>query len=994
MKFITTRIFRYCPKTGKIVGLRPLEDRKHWMFPLIGIAASVWFLVRVIPKPTRAGYPCQRVALPLASSFLLWILGISASALALSRTKLKSTQRRFVNLAVCLAVMGLSFGMLDVNAKVLKAVEYTPHPANSPIGVARGLMPGRVVWAHNPQVTDWNGSASNASQSWFNHIDQAEATKLMQWALRGYAGTTTTTDAWIAIFHSFNDGSAGYEPGEKIYIKVNFVTTGGDTCADADYNWTPTSCGLSWTSVATSPQLMVALLDQLVNVVGVEEPDITIGDPCGKWVNEFYNIVHGVFPNVNYLDSRGTLGRTHAARSSTRLYWSTSEADGKNPDYLLQAVVDASYMINFAVLKSHERNGTTVSAKNHFGSLSGGEGDIRKPNTTGYYDIHLRLPLDNTVGAWPQRASMAQYRPIVDLNGHDGMGGKTLLYLIDGIFSGRGWGAAPSKWALTPFNDNWPSSLFLSMDEVAIDSVAFDFLSQQWPDHVLVNEGVQDYLHEMALANDPPSGTFYDPEDNSLPMTSQGVHEHWNNVVDKQYSRDLGNGDGIELIYLNPNLAPQVFGKSTPLEGSLDISTNPTLEWETSTNTESYQYCYDTTNNALCDGDSWQDNGTSTSVLLSGMDSETTYYWQVQAVNGTGTTSADSGNWWSFTTGASSTCITVSVVAGWNMTSVPVVADDMALGTLFQDVVAPAYYFTSSYQEVNLTDTLSNGVGYWMYFNEPHSYQICGDIIESNDITLNPGWNMIGPFDVPTTVSAITSTPAGILSPPLFGYGTTYLEATTLDPGEGYWAYVTEDGTLHIGTAESATGTPAIPTNNTCTLDYQVEIDVGDNGIDGDLLTIGQGPSANDDLNDWCGEARLPPKPPAGAFDARLVLPAMLDASKKDYRSSLSNPLEWRLEFQPGAGGYPFTFTWDNTVLPPGTWHLQDKFGGSLIDIDMTAQNNFILESDNYDALVIKHNAAVPLIPLYTPIINYEATAGTAQHFWYVAFAGWVPAYR
>ena len=29
------------------------------------------------------------------------------------------------------------------------------------------------------------------------------------------------------------------------------------------------------------------------------------------------------------------------------------------------------------------------------------------------------------------------YRPIVDLNGHESMGGKTFLYLIDGIYGGE-----------------------------------------------------------------------------------------------------------------------------------------------------------------------------------------------------------------------------------------------------------------------------------------------------------------------------------------------------------------------------------------------------------------------------------------------------------------------------------------------------------------------------------------------------------------------------
>ena len=60
---------------------------------------------------------------------------------------------------------------------------------------------------------------------------------------------------------------------------------------------------------------------------------------------------------------------------------------------------------------------------------------------------------------------------------------------------------------------------------------------------------MDDYLHEAALANDPPSGTFYDP-DHATPtkrLASLGVHEHWNNPQDKKYSRNLGTSEGIEL---------------------------------------------------------------------------------------------------------------------------------------------------------------------------------------------------------------------------------------------------------------------------------------------------------------------------------------------------------------------------------------------------------------------------------------------------------------
>ena len=549
IKSIKSRFFKLCPKTGRIVGLRPMQEQAAWLFPFLGLAALVWFLVRVVPKPSRASYPCQRVAMPLAGGFLAWLLGSAVSTALMRKLNLPVLLRRGINVALCVIV---GIGLLG---KSSVSAAYAPHPANSPIGTARGLKPGRVAWAHDPLVTDWSGTASNASQSWFNHISQAEATNMMQWAIEGYAGTVSVNTAWDAIFHYFNGGSAGYQAGEKIFIKVNLTTPHADACADSSYNWIPANCGASWTTIGPSPQLMVALLDQLVNGVGVAQSDISIGDTDSLWVNELYNIVHGAFPNVVYLDARGTLGRTKTKRSTTRIYWSTSEANGKNPDYLPQALVDAKYMINFAVLKTHERNGITLTAKNNFGLLSGGNGDVRKPNTAGFYDLHARLPLETEASAYPNRALMAQYRPLVDLNGDTGVGGKTILYIIDGIFGGEGADPKSTKWTMTPFNNAWPSSLFVSMDQVAIDSVGFDFLSQQYPKYTLAAEGVQDYLHEMALADNPPSGSFYEPEGDGIRMTSQGVHEHWNNATDKQYTRNLGTGNGIELLYFNQDPA-------------------------------------------------------------------------------------------------------------------------------------------------------------------------------------------------------------------------------------------------------------------------------------------------------------------------------------------------------------------------------------------------------------------------------------------------------
>jgi len=283
---------------------------------------------------------------------------------------------------------------------------------------------------------------------------------------------------------------------------------------------------------------MLTLLRQLVNEAGVNPEDISIGDPLSLFPNQYYDLLHGEFPRVHYLDHDGgdaAHPRERVRHSSVPFYWS-SRPTGKIQDYVPVSYAEATYFINMANLKSHTGAGVTLCAKNHYGSL------IRKPPAKGYYDMHGSLP--------KEVPGTGHYRALVDLMGHAHTGGGTLLYFIDGLYAGvHPAESSPRKWSTAPFNDDWTSSLFASEDPVAIDSVAFDFLWAEWKDYPHMS-GADDYLHEAALANDPPSGTFYDPDHatNTTRLASLGVHEHWNNAHDKQYARNLGKGDGIELI--------------------------------------------------------------------------------------------------------------------------------------------------------------------------------------------------------------------------------------------------------------------------------------------------------------------------------------------------------------------------------------------------------------------------------------------------------------
>jgi hypothetical protein len=306
--------------------------------------------------------------------------------------------------------------------------------------------------------------------------------------------------------------------------------------------------------IDNSPQMILSLLRQLVHTVGVDQNDITIGDPTGMIPNYYWNMLHPEFPNVHYLDNYGGSGRTRAEFSTVSFNWSTPDANGKLQDYLPISYSQAEYLINFAILKGHGA-GVTLCAKNHYGSLLRcPDGYLRDEGILDYYDMHNSLASSLYPG-------MGRYRALVDLMGHPALGGKMVLYLIDGLFGGYYWEAHPYKWLMPPFGDgnngDWPSSLFASLDPVAIDSVAYDFLLREWPNVVATpgsEGGVEDYLNEAALADNPPSGTFYDPDKNGLPMQSLGVHEHWNNSTDKQYSRNLGTGNGIELVKLPSRL--------------------------------------------------------------------------------------------------------------------------------------------------------------------------------------------------------------------------------------------------------------------------------------------------------------------------------------------------------------------------------------------------------------------------------------------------------
>ncbi len=523
----------HCPKTGQPLTAKAKRPWMVWLLPITGLVALLWFLVRVIPKPSRALYPCQRVAMPLASGFVVWLLGIAASIAAFRKAKVSLAHRRYIvalaALTIGVGAIWLTLGLTGDNPALAET------DALRPIGQGKGIYPGRVVWVHDPESTDWDGPGDG--HLWEpEHTSRTACDKMVSKAIRTLTGATEDTTAWNKLFRYHNQsrgkGDVPYQPGQKIVIKVNFVglikTAGGVD---------PTTYKLKgWEDyMNTSPQMIGAVLKQLIDNAGVKQSDIAVGDSLAYFAKEYYDLLHDEFPLVQYLDCQGGQGRVKMEHSSAPLHWS-SNPEGCQQDYVPASYAQADYMINMANLKAHPLAGVTLCAKNHFGSL------LRLPPERGYYDMHKALSQKNN----------GNYRNLVDLMGHNQIGGKTVLYLIDGLFGGIHYvERVPRKFKSAPFNNDWTSSLFASQDPVAIDSVGVDFLQAETDiQRYSCMGGTDDYLHEAALASNPPSGTFYDPDHagNTVHLASLGVHEHWNNTKQKQYSRNLGKDLGIELV--------------------------------------------------------------------------------------------------------------------------------------------------------------------------------------------------------------------------------------------------------------------------------------------------------------------------------------------------------------------------------------------------------------------------------------------------------------
>ena len=151
--------------------------------------------------------------------------------------------------------------------------------------------------------------------------------------------------------------------------------------------------------------------------------------------------------------------------------------------------------------------------------------------------------------------------------------------------------------------------------------------------------------YEYCIATSAAACTTWTSAGTSATATKTGLAHnttyYWQvraiNVDGTTYADSMSLGQFT--VVLAPDLAPAAFNKTSPANNATNQPATVTLTWAASTRAASYEYCI-ATSTAACTA--WTSTGTSTTATKTGLVHNTTYYWQVRAINTAGSTYADS----------------------------------------------------------------------------------------------------------------------------------------------------------------------------------------------------------------------------------------------------------------------------------------------------------------------------------------------------------------
>jgi hypothetical protein len=483
------------------------EHLKHYAL-LIGISSLFWLLFRSMGKPSRLQYPCQKAAL----NNVIVLLGpsISGGMYKLIDLKAKIHPTTVLRILIIVPVFMVSTITADLVHNYYQSIRKSEKMAGAnesgPIGISMGKVSvtGLPIYSTSPfalanlaapndviSVHDSQATNWDYSTNYFwQYVNQDIVDTMIAMGVMYLTGTNNTNDAWNALIP--------YQAGESVVIKFNFNNSG---------------CTTENNKIEPLAETANAIIDDLT-AIGVPGNKIWIADPSRNIPERFRNMIKN--PDIQYYGRSDCEGIpnyhtvTHVDPSSPAASIATCPEGEKILPF--QVFVDANHLINVPKFLSHGSY-VTLALKNHYGSVLYENFD--RTTMHAYFNES-----GNSRGCNLDSANI-----LADINNNPHIRDKTRLIIGEGLFgnqySNRG---DARRWDI--FGNGSPNMYFFSTDPISISSVMTDYLMAErgWQSHQQLHAGA--YL-------------------------GLGVHEHWDNFENKNYSSfnyliiDRDNPDSI-----------------------------------------------------------------------------------------------------------------------------------------------------------------------------------------------------------------------------------------------------------------------------------------------------------------------------------------------------------------------------------------------------------------------------------------------------------------
>jgi M6 family metalloprotease-like protein len=238
-----------------------------------------------------------------------------------------------------------------------------------------------------------------------------------------------------------------------------------------------------------------------------------------------------------------------------------------------------------------------------------------------------------------------------------------------------------------------------------------------------------------------------------------------------------------------------------------------------------------------------------------------------------------------------------NITSGWKTLSVGAILSDYSASSVFPTAVDSIVFGYVPGQGYVRRYTLENGPGYYVNFATAQTLVHTGLILDSINVRVSGGWNIIGSISDKVPKLNICTEPQGILiSICYFDGGYHFLtDSDSLKPGMGYWFNSTSNGNVIL------------------LKDFECPegegIDLA--GMDRFIVTDSEGKSqelyvANVDIDTAITEIdrSLPPPLPEIDFDARFNYGEFIKAVSID-----SGEVDLEIDVQTNA--YPITLSWE-----------------------------------------------------------------------------------